>query len=57
MTTTNLNKLTVNYTKEDKVQIVKSQILDWWLVTYHKKTLRKIEKIARDHIKETESES
>ena len=57
MTAPNLNKPTVNYTEEDRIQVVKTQILNWWLNRYHKKTLKKIEKLAKAHIKDTKPES
>ena len=53
MTETNLNKPTVKYTDDDRVHIIKQRILKWWLNKYHKKTLKRIEKIAKEHVKET----
>jgi len=52
MTDSNSNKRTINFTDDDRVQIIKNKILSWWLNKYHKKTLKQIERIARKHVKD-----
>lgn len=56
MSQPNLKEPTINFTDEDRVNILKNQLLNWWINEHHSDIVDKCEKIAREHVEESKTD-